>query len=144
MSEHDCLEPTYTQAEFDKYADLMEKKVNRLMGKLDCERANAAYWLEQEVDRRSEIIGLARERDSLRAWKANAQITLDYDKVQLDALADDISDPEHCNPWTFYRDDSITPYIGAKLPYPTRISGEWRWGKRPERITDLLRQEAQK
>ena len=27
------------------------------------------------------------ERDALRAWKANAQITLDYDKVQLDALA---------------------------------------------------------
>jgi len=58
------------------------------MGKLDCERANAAYWLEQEIDRRSEIIGLARERDRLRAWKINAQITLDYDKVQLDALAD--------------------------------------------------------
>ena len=28
------------------------------------------------------------ERDALRAWKVNAQITLDYDKVQLDALAD--------------------------------------------------------
>ena len=27
------------------------------------------------------------ERDALRAWKVNAQITLDYDKVQLDALA---------------------------------------------------------
>ena len=28
------------------------------------------------------------ERDALLVWKANAQITLDYDKVQMDALAD--------------------------------------------------------
>ena len=34
------------------------------------------------------IEGLRAERDGLLAWKANAQITLDYDKVQLDALAD--------------------------------------------------------
>ena len=27
-------------------------------------------------------------RDALRDWKANAQITLEHDKVQLDALAD--------------------------------------------------------
>ena len=31
---------------------------------------------------------LAAERDGLLAWKINAQITLDYDKVQLDALSD--------------------------------------------------------
>ena len=86
MSEHDCPEQTYTQAEFDKYADLMEKKVNRLMGKLDCERANAAYWLEQEIDRRSEIIGLARERDRLRAWKINEQATASHDHEFLDKI----------------------------------------------------------
>ena len=35
-----------------------------------------------------EMKALRAERDALQAWKINAQITLDYDKVQLDALAD--------------------------------------------------------
>jgi len=56
----------------------------RPLSKLHNDPMQLAKWLLKSdwLDAHNE------ERDALRAWKVNAQITLDYDKVQLDALAD--------------------------------------------------------